>query len=1140
MMKVYKQKRFKNVMLTLFALAFCAFSFFGLPVSNYASAEGAYEDDYETFYDDFMDMVTQYKSSNEDEISVFSSVDVEENERNYETRLIVTTNEKVDDFGAVASCHYKNHYYFQYEDYYQTDSAYEYFSGLDNVSVMYDYKTTLNGDKIEIKASSYNSWGWDVQNDYTGANSYLNTLLNTVETSRLNGQVVAVLDTGINPNHNLFKNRILTKFAKDYTGEGALVDGAGHGTHVSGTIAEITPSVVKILPIKVLDASGEGDLAYVTAGIDYLIRAKAQIESETGLEFKLMNMSLGIKANSSVASTDKVSAQAIGTYNITGWVEEAYSKGILSIVAAGNSPRNIGGQLIKYSPANIDCAIVVSALAQRQLSDMLLYDYTYSDYGPSVDFSAPGSSIVSAGKTGTNSTEVMSGTSMATPHVTACIALIYLHPSYKNLSFADLNTLLKKNANRSWIYQQNKYALKAGDVRNDYYGYGIINIKNVGMIIEGDIQYSTNNRFSDTAISLKLSASTSVGSGQTIEIHYTTDESADNVSLTDPKYSDATGITINKSTRLLTAAFVKQNGVIVKRSEFGIRYFYIGNKDLESRYKISSLGAIIQYTGTELTKLVVPSSIGGVQVVSINNKAFNDSPVENLILPNTIRSINSNAFDINSNLKEIHCASTSVTVGNYAFQKCSNLKTVDIPNITSLGQLAFAYCNSIDEIKLMKVSSIGKNAFSASTLSRIYIGKGIQSIGSHTQMSLNEVYGYAGTTAESFADANDAVFYDLSVRFFNSLPTQKIIREGQDLSFEFACAGYDIIPTIVGAGSSVRLTQSGDLSKTIVDVTISNLRTGSYNVVANLRDAFGNEAQTNVMRVVVVARDTESYLLRCNDAEYSLYVDGELVTSEYEVFKGQTYTITYFAHAGYNINSVYINDELIKDGTENVPYTITNVSKDIVVNVSTIEKDSLVVAFTSNHGNVYVNGELLTVKNKMVDRNASVEFSIVSDQGWIVRRVLVDGNEISAINGKYRISNITSSKEVEVKYEEANYLIEITFVNSCGICTVDNSGNLVVAHGDSREITITALDGFVIDFVSVNGEIVKITDGKLKLKAIDSDKDIVVSFKPQKVSLFKRDDSSILYYFIVLLILFVLFVIGNVTMKIVRKKKKED
>ena len=74
----------------------------------------------------------------------------------------------------------------------------------------------------------------------------------------------------------------------------------------------------------------------------------------------------------------------------------------------------------------------------------------------------------------------------------------------------------------------------------------------------------------------------------------------------------------------------------------------------------------------------------------------------------------------------------------------------------------------------------------------------------------------------------------------------------------------------------------------------------------------------------------------------------------------------------------------------------------------------------------------------------------------------------------------------------------------------------------------------------MNGEIVKITDGKFKLKAIDSDKDIVVSFKPQKVSLFKRDDSSILYYFIVLLILFVLFVIGNVTMKIVRKKKKED
>lgn len=1140
MMTVYKQKKSKNVFLTLFALLFCAISFLGFPVGR-ASAEGEIEDDFDAFYQDFMQMVVQYDTPKDDGIATINLLE-EENEEfdpGYQSRLIVTTNQKIDDFGAVASCHYKNHYYFQYEDYEDTDKAYEHFAALDGVSVMYDYKTTINEDKIEINASSYHSWGWNAQNDYTGANSYLTTLMETVSKENLTGQVVAVLDTGINPNHRLFSGRILTKFAKDFTGEGSWVDTAGHGSHVSGTIAEITPaSYVKILPLRVLDANGEGLVSYITGAIDYAIRAKAQIEKETGFAFKLMNMSLGIKATALAAAKSHISANA-GAFDLTGWVEEAYSKGLLSIVSAGNTIT--GGVPIKYAPANISNAIVVSALARTLVSSApLMYDYTYSDYGPTVDFAAPGTSIESAGVKGVDSTATMSGTSMAAPHVTACVALIYMHPDFKNLDFEALNKLLRENADRSMIYQ-NKYALSPTAVKNNYYGYGIINIKNIGMVIEGEITYSVENRFSDSGFNLKLSTNLVANSNQTVEIYYTTNESAENVSSSNGTlYNNSKGIQINNSTKILATAFVKQNGVVVKRTNMSSRIYYIANQDLASRYKIVS-GAITQYLGNELTKLVIPSQINGMTITQINNKVFNDSPVENLILPSTVRYINANAFDANTKLKEIHCQSAGVQVGNYAFQRCLNLSVVDIPNITSLGQLAFAYSSSIDEMKLLKVTSIGKNAFSASSLKSIFIGKNIQSIGSHTQMQLKEVYGYAGTASETFADANSADFYDLTIRTFENIPSQKVIREGQQVSFRVICAGYGVEPTVVGAGSSVSISKSGDLSRTVFEITISNLRTGNYNILVNLTDQFGDAVSTNVMRVVVVPRTTESFVLRYNDAEYYLYVDGELVTSDVELFKGQTYSIVYIPYDGYNINSVNINGVPVRVNTENLPYVLNNVSEDVVVDVKTIEKDSLTVNFISEHGDVYVNGELLTVKHKMVERNGTIRFKIESDQGWIVKKVLVDGKELAPVNGEYVISNIISKKDVEIKFEEANYLIEITFVNSCGSFIVSNGGNLSnVAHGSSREITISAFDGYAIDFVSIDGKLVKVVNGTFTIDSIDSNKEVIVSFKPVKVSLFKRDNSIILYYFIVLLALFVLFVVGDVTMKIVRKKKKEE
>lgn len=1143
-----KLKKIRVLCLFVFAILFCSINLLSFPVGE-TSASVSEAEDYEAFYQSFMQMVQEYDVE-EPAVSTMSLDGEEEETPNYQTRLIVMSDSDVDDFGAVASCHYKNYYYFQYEDYEQTDEAYDYFSGLEGVEVMYDYKTTINDDfttseYVTIDSTSYNSWGWKAQNDYLGANSYLTTLMETVGESNLNSQVVAVLDTGINTSHDLFEGRILTDYAKNFvpiSGYGTIVnsrdyeDDNGHGTHVSGTIAEITPSSVMILPLRVLDGDGNGYVSYITNAIEYAIQTKATLESQ-GYIFKVMNMSIGVSSSSSATGQASTNATTISKLNLSAWVEEAYDNGLLSVVSAGNTPiEEGGGQLISSTPANVSNAIVVSALRQTNSSSgALMYDYTYSDYGPTVDFSAPGTSITSAWIGSSHATMAASGTSMAAPHVTACVALIYLNPVYDDFTFEELNTLLQENVDRSNIYTGNRYALTSSETRNNYYGYGIINIGEIGLTIEGEVVFSEISSTDDSLV-LQLSCTTPVSSGQTLEIYYTTDETAESVSSANGNlYRNGSNITIQKSTRFLATAFVKQNGMVVRRSEVAIKTFYIGNQDIESMYSISS-GVITQYSGTALSTLVVPDEISGQRVLGVNSRAFSNSAVEILYLPSSITKIYDYAFDSNTKLSEIYCDSEAVEIGNYAFQSCTNLSVVDIPNITSLGSLAFAY-SGIEEISLPNVTTIERNVFSASSLKTILIGKDIESIGSHTQMSIEEVYGYSGTVAEDFADDFDAKFYDLTLQISKDFPTQKVVREGENLTLSLEFTGYEVDVDIETGGCSYIPSISSNGNVYTLNLTLRNLSIGNYSIKVDLTDGFGEKISSGILRLVVVDENTNSYTLRFNDGNYELSVDGEVITGDFEIFEGQTYSISYVEDAGYNINSVTLNGEV---KSTNSGFQITNVHGDYTINVNTIEQSSLTVNFKSDYGDVYIDGEIWQMNYYTVSRGEDLNFTLESDYGYAVKRVMVDDEELTANqDGSYTISNITSSKVVTVTYQEAYYTIEITFVNSCGSYVVSNGGNLSnVAYGSSREITISAFDGYEIDFISVDGEIVDVDEGTFTIDNIDSDKNVVISFKSAKSSFFSNDNSAIFYYFIIFLVLFVVFAVASIVVYFVRKKQK--
>ena len=161
--------------------------------------------------------------------------------------------------------------------------------------------------------------------------------------------------------------------------------------------------------IKVLDATGSGPTSVVIAGINYV--------AQNAAKFGVANMSLG--GGFSQALNDAVTA--------------ATKVGVVFCVAAGNSGKDVQN----YSPASTPSAITVSALTDldaapgglaANLSDCLQDDAIacWSNFGSGVDICAPGVQIKSTWLNAGYNT--ISGTSMATPHVTGAAALYREEP----------------------------------------------------------------------------------------------------------------------------------------------------------------------------------------------------------------------------------------------------------------------------------------------------------------------------------------------------------------------------------------------------------------------------------------------------------------------------------------------------------------------------------------------------------------------------------------------------------------------------------------------------------------------------------------------------------------------------------------
>jgi thermitase len=268
------------------------------------------------------------------------------------------------------------------------------------------------------------------------------------EISRGNSTKVAVLDTGAQLDHPALKANFKDAARYDFVegdsdpsdrpvGKDADCDGdkdemVGHGTHVAGIVG-ITAPAAKIMPLRVLDSEGYGNVFKIAKAVYFAAHNRADV----------INLSLGTPSRSKLL-------QEV--------IKDATANGVLVTAAAGNSNNSV-----PHYPAAGD-GIAASADGLVAVTSVNMHDQKsgFANYGGWVDIAAPGEGIRSAFPV--SNYAYWSGTSMATPFVSGQAALI--HAVYGSLDPAGVEKRIRCSA-RSLFKTDPIYAAMLGAGRAD-------------------------------------------------------------------------------------------------------------------------------------------------------------------------------------------------------------------------------------------------------------------------------------------------------------------------------------------------------------------------------------------------------------------------------------------------------------------------------------------------------------------------------------------------------------------------------------------------------------------------------------------------------------------------------------------------
>ena len=571
------------------------------------------------------------------------------------------------------------YYFLQYETKEKADFAKKKYKAL-NYTVNNDSVVKLCDTKLTTPPQ-YSKWPEQWAYEETDAVSAVDYY-----TARIKPTInIAVIDSGVNYNHELLKYRVVrTKVDFSTENRGDEMDTLGHGTNVAGTIAKSTPSNVKIYAYKFYNKNGYGTSSQIRSIVEYIKQSNKKPD--------IINCSFSDPMNTGICGLT--------------------NEGVTAVMAAGNDNKEITNQDFYNG--------LITVGATNYYGEPC----SFSNYGACVDISAPGEYVYTADMSSNTTYDCVNGTSFSTPITAAACAYVLMeHSKYTP---EQVKQEIKKTA----------IPFKKSDCYNDRYGAGIVNFSN---IINGtrckDVTANYISGAYHGSISVELKCANTLA-----DIYYTTDGTLPSKT-NGTKYTEP--IKLTETTRINAVAFAR--GGTPFHSKFTTLDYYI-LKDGESEFVVDDgtyLCGIKAYLGND-TNITIPDKINGIEVASINERCFENSNIESVTLPSSVTSIEQQAFYGCDNLKSINLSNVKF-IGTEAFTNCPSLtdnidlssvemiserglagtyfKTMNLPKCTDIRDSAFEDC-TMQKIVLNSAKNLGSNAFkNCKNLEMIYAPK---------------------------------------------------------------------------------------------------------------------------------------------------------------------------------------------------------------------------------------------------------------------------------------------------------------------------------------------------------------------------------------------------------------------------------
>lgn len=611
-------------------------------------------------------------------------------------RLVVKSKKEINHMDAVSYVNgYDDLWVLQYSSPQKAEIAYNYYSANKDVEYV-EADRKLNGlltssanntfpvSENDIE-KTYLSWG----PEHIGIDKFNSSLIRN--NIALSDVIVAVIDTGVDPDHSYLKGRVLpTKINTSASGiRNNSMDDNGHGTQVAGVIIDSTLDNVYVQPYKVLDNHGDGTVLTLAAGINCAVDDKVDV----------INISLGFKEESDVLKNA---------------IDNAEQNDILVVSAAGNDGTNE-----KYYPASYESVVKVTAV---NTSNIIA---NFSTYGNGVDFAAPGVTI----KTTSINNETFStkGTSVATPFVSAVAATI--KATTPDASAEDIYQIMVDNC----------FAVNEHNA-SEKYGHGVISLpenyigNNKEKVKTPYFSHKTAFSFEELDIEIFCDTPDAV-------IYYTTDRSTP--SKTNPNAKIYDGTPIHASQTIIITAVAYFDGMY--RSGVASFATIVAPYADEKNIVIDSDGTLLSYKGSAKS-FSVPETVNGITVKSIGESAFENSDITEIILPDSVESIKDSAFRNCPELKTIYAKNVK-TIGNNAFYNCTWIKNMMLLGpLTSIGEYSFyntgskqnAFIGSTFTLNLKQLTAIPDGTFSGSAIAELNLGE-IKTIGKNAFLNCNQL-----------------------------------------------------------------------------------------------------------------------------------------------------------------------------------------------------------------------------------------------------------------------------------------------------------------------------------------------------------------------------------------------------------------